>query len=298
VPVAGGEERDVVLRRLRVGDARLDARIVDAATGAPLDPLDAKLLRVPSAHADPNSSRTMVQRTPGVVQAERLHPGPWRLWVRAEGRAAGYADFDVADGHSAATITVALGRAGSVRGRVDWSACAARRASADTLPWPEAMATPGGAGWEAHGRLRGFTRVDPDGTFTIDGLAPGRTIVRLHAQGVLGEAVVDVPPAGVADATIVARPAGVLRLRTASPVPAGTARIVVETAKDGEAWRTQMIVGGAAGRRFEHDSVLPAGPTRWRIRFLAGNGDLLESAPAREGRADLVTGETTVIDLP
>jgi RNA polymerase sigma-70 factor (ECF subfamily) len=287
IEVRGGDTGlEVVLRRLRLGTTRLAARVVDAATGKPLDPANTMLMRLdhrsPTEYANPSGP----ERQSGEIAAERLHPDAWRLWVHVPGYAPSRADFTVSAGQPEARVEVRMGPAGRIAGRVVGGATGG---TVWTLPAGSDLAP--GTEYETSGRIRGFGKVAADGTFVVENLAPGATRLTLDARGLFGEATVDVPSGGEAHAEIVATPAAVLAFRSKDPVPAGT-DIEYHVAQGGE-WKCVARLGCVAGARLNEDATLPQGRTRWRV--------VLESAGrvrTQEGAVDLVVGQTAEVLVP
>lgn len=288
IEVRGGDtDLEIVLRRLRLGAARLVARVVEAGTGRALDPAAAFLMRrdwkSPTEYARP----TAVERRSGEVAAERLHPDAWRLWVRVPGYAPGYVDFTVVDGQGEAQPEVRLGRAGRIVGHV---VGVEGRASVWTMPTGSDLAP--GQDWEADGRIRGWAEVSADGTFVIENLAPGPTTVSLGARGFLGTASADVPLGGDAQIEISATRAAVLTFRSKDPVPSGTDAVEFYVSQGGD-WDCMMRLGGQGGRRLDYAETLTPGRTRWRVVF-----DSDGRVKTQEGVVDLAMGETAEVLVP
>jgi len=287
IDVRGGDAAlEIVLRRLRLGATKLVARVVEAGTGKALDASNAFLMRRDWAARTGYAAPAPVERRSGEVSADRLHADAWRLWVKVPGYAAGYVDFEVVEGQPEARPEVRLGRAGRIVGRV----VGAPAHSVWTIPAGSTLAP--GQDWEADGRVRGWAQVAADGTFVIENLAPGPTVVTLGASGFLGTATAEVPSGGDAQVEITATPAAQLRFRSKDPVPEGTEIVEFQVSQGGD-WRCVMRLGGEAGRRIDYSETLPAGTTRWRVQFESDG-----RVKTQEGRLDLVVVETAEALVP
>ncbi len=287
--VRGGDTGlEVVLKRLRLGTTKLVARVTEAATGKALDAANAQLHRGDAERTSEYANPSRVERRSGEVIAERLPPGAWRLWVQVPGYAPACADFTVSAAQAEARVEVRLGPAGRIVGKVT-----GLRGKAAVYTTPSDTNSGPGTEFETDGRIRGWGIVAEDGTFVIEKLLPGPTRVWLAADGLVGEATVDVPSGGDAQVEIVATPAAGLGFRSKGPVPAGVEAIEFYIAQGEADLKCVMRLGCVADCQLRYEATLLPGRTRWCVVF-----DSDGRVRTQEGVVELVVGQTAEVFVP
>jgi hypothetical protein len=220
------------------------------------------------------------------VTVEPVYPGAWRLWVRVDGYAAGFADVVVAAGPGEVLARVELGSVGRLRGRVTLAGGGAppERTSLSARLTGN-LSLPGGQGWDRTGRSSASAAASADGAFELEDLVPGKWRVDAQAPGWLGSAEVRVGSVREAWVEIVLHPASLLRFRGESPVPEqGWVMLSLRTA--GGEWRE---VGGRAvqaGEHFEYPTTVEPGAVEWRLEFRSARStptQRVEMAAAQTG---------------
>jgi hypothetical protein len=296
--VVRGGDRDIVLvmRRLPAGKATLTATLVDADTGAPVSAQEAML--IPSVQDD-EPIRTPDPKTgmgDGTVTLPRLRPGRYRLWVRVPDRGPGVATVDVAEGQTEVAVRVRVGESGTLRGRVELGDAGIAMPRMLVPESTEDWTSPQWSRSQADG-LQGGARVQPDGTFALRNVVPGRYRVWIDQDGWMGEGFADVPARGEGTAVVTFTRVGKIDFRLAAPSPSST--VQYEVAEGDGPWRVVMRFGGLKGKAAHYAATIRPGRWRWRVTFPAQNLSVSPAAAeTAEGEVTVVAGETATVDVP
>jgi hypothetical protein len=120
-----------------------------------------------ASYAMPN-----VLRRPGGATLEPLHPGDFRIWVRA-GRAITSQSVRIEEGEAEVRATVPVGRPGVISGRVEFDG--------ESDPLRVCVLSlygdgnrPGNNEWKGGTLLDAFRPIETDGTFRLEDVSPGR----------------------------------------------------------------------------------------------------------------------------
>jgi hypothetical protein len=297
LPADGGA---VVVRLHRAPPgSRVVAEVVDAVTGAPLDPGREMLIA-----ADPSQAVAVYRGaptvSPGRIVYEGIVPGEWTLWVLADGRAAAHVAVRVAPGQEEVRVRVPCPAPGSVRGRVEGlPASAMGRAGMVFLAQVGVASKPSWVELESDPEMINAARLESDGTFLVEGCPPGPLRMWVQLPGLRGETVVEVPAGGTAEAAIRLEAQGraVFRPTTAPPRPSMLLRIA-GGAGDWGHWTFRAPRDGAPPS-FATD--VPPGRVRWQVRFVeaaASRAPAPDGPPDAEGEFEAKAGETVEVAIP
>lgn len=280
VRARGGDTNvELVLPLEAKRDASLIADIVDAQTGATLDPLLAGLRR---ADPDDHARLPRTELAAGLVSASGLAPGSYQLWVHVQDRPVALVAFEVGADTADVRLDVAVARAGLLRGQL-------LTGSAQDLTRAyfriERVLTNGGLDpGMLHPDLTAGQRsrsADPSGAFRIEDLTPGawRLFVRCGME-LAGPVDFDIEPGVTTELEV--------RLETG-------ARLRVDFADCPDVTHPSITVWTAAGREsmgymlFGDRSalfVVPPGRVEYEVELT-----YRAAAPAVRGVVELAAGE-------
>ncbi len=294
-----GGDRDVVvaLRHVEPGKARVVAQVVDADTGAPLSPDEAQLIPARQEDRDLWNGHGKIELASGSLSAGRVRAGAWKLWVRIPGRPAAFVSLDVAEGQVEVPVRVAVGRPGTLRGRLELGDVGIEMPTWVSLGHEGVWCTPEWAGYRTEKAIGG-ERVGPDGTFEFPRVAPGRYRLWIDTQGCLGEGFAEVLSGGEATAVVTFTKGAVVSFTLTAPSP--TPIVNFEMARGDGPWQTVMRFGGQKGKTPTFDRTLKPGAYRWRVTFPAEawHGSQRLAAEPAQGEVTVAAGETAVVDVP
>jgi hypothetical protein len=294
--LAGGDtEVRVVLERDERTRSRLVVDFVDVDTGAPVDPTAVAVL--PNAPATYESWATpTVVRRPGGATIEPLHPNDWRIWVRV-GRTITSQLVRIEEGEAEVRATVPVGRPGVITGSVECEGADAAEQVCVLFECGNGF-RPGDSDhdeWSGGSLLTAFRPIEPDGTFRLEDVSPGRWTLTVRQGGWLGSAEVEVPSGG--EGKVVIHSARVGRLVFKSPPSPGDVIEYSIAEGDQADWRIAMRMGGMKGREYVEEQTVRPGRVRWKVKFQTENrGDASDAALPQEGELQVAAGD--VIDIP
>jgi hypothetical protein len=295
LPVNGGRGGVVVrFERIPPGIARITADVVDADTGAGVMPTEAMLLRaVPNGRShQPGHGPWRLDQ--GVASVDRVRAGTWRLWVNFADHPPAVTTVTVAPGQTDVAARVVAGRTGTISGVV--SPGGVRVMMIGVQGADDLCGAPQWAGY-SNVDMYNAARVQPDGTFQLPNLRPGRHRLIAHADGWLGETVVDLPSGGEARAAINLTRAAEVEFELADPSPSKTLRW--EVAQGDGPWELVMILGEQKGKRAHLRRTVPPGRVRWRVRFQASSFySPRVAAQTAEGEVECRAGDVIHVSVP
>ena len=288
----GDSDARVVLERDERFRSRLVVDVVDAETGAPVDPVAVQV--TPSAPG-PHESWAVptIVRRPGGATIEPLHPNDWRIWVRV-GRTIASQFVRIGEGEAEVHATVPVGKPGVLSGRVELEG--------EDTPVQVCVLylfgnghRPGNDEWKGGSLLDAFRPIEADGTFRLEDVTPGRWTLTVRQGGWMGSAEVEVPSGG--EGKVVIHAVRAPRLVFKAPASPGDVIEYLIAEGDQPDWRIAMRSGGMKGRESVEDQTVSAGRVRWKVRFLTdGKVDAPDAALPQEGELEVAAGD--VIDVP
>ncbi len=297
--VPGDQNLLVTLLRAPPGTARVIASIVDAGTGAPIDPV--------RAYARPlmvsASSLPSARCSPGQAVAENLFVGSWELFVAMTDGRSGRARFEVTKPDETIHLRVSIGAQGIVEGVLFSETERLLPGQSRWWVWVRPSSNDDGASGhaiEADGRpVSGLT----DGCAVFD--EEGRFRVGRLPSGLPIRFVIDEKDA-FADETVLLAPGETRRIEFHLRKPASvqwhqseslpTGRLVIETAHDDDPLSPLFDVPtGSSGTLLARERMSP-GRVRWRAEFTSS----VEYPPrvsVASGRFEVAPGERKIVDV-
>ncbi len=297
--VPGEQNLLVTLLRAPPATARAIAAIVDSATGASLDPMD--------AYARPlntSVSRVPLARcTAGQVVADTLFVGQWEMVVAVNDGRCGRARFEVTRPDETVQLKVAIGAQGIVEGVLFADGKPLLPGKNEWWAWVRPSSQnnrDSGHAIEADGRpVSGLTDgcavFDKEGLFRVGRLPPGVPI-RFVVEGkdTFADATVLLSPGETRHVEFHLRKAANVQWYQSEALPAG--RLVIETGHDDDPLATLFDAAtGRPGTLLTRQRMNP-GRVRWRAEFTSS----VEYPPrvrVASGQVDLVPGETKMVDV-
>ena len=276
----------------------LRAEVVDAGSGSPCRPTRVLVVEATSGLAAPRGVATTIET--GLVTAEGLWPGLWRIWVEVPNLAPAMKEFPVAADSQAVELRVEVPARGTLAGRVDFG----------DLPPTELLyvhalnrlalsgATPS---WLRQGDLVGRFPYGSVGREFEFPLAPGEYVVQAFGKDTgeggitaVARTVVRIEPGERLNVDLRMGPASHIRFQ-GGIVPGWVAELWMAEG-DGELELRDRYVGG--GILTLGQSVSP-GTYRWRVRFLADDvvHDGREVATPVEGTVTVAAGKTEIVPV-
>lgn len=281
----------IVLPRARPR-TRVALQVVDATSGATLDPQQVKLIRRVFV---PNLAMRMPSREGGRVTWPQVPAGPWTVWAAVDGYALGWASFDLEEGQAEHDVTLELVAAGGLDGSVDFTGVAyPERARVHGKLTLDTDRLPGGDGWSSFPAVELREELGSAGAFSSSALTPGTWELTLEAPGLAAEATrVEVRPGERAHVELRAIPAAVLEL--VGELPVDDAWIVVSTSADGASWGTQHLRPADEAPPLPLGLTVPPGTVHWRASFVDAGFEPV--AREQRGTAELGPGETLRVEV-
>ncbi len=292
--VRGGDRSVlVVLKHLPPGRARLVADVVDAETGEALDPVEAMVYGVERPKPGEPHRYATPKFEPGRVTADRLRPGRWLVWVRVTNQMAAGTEFDVGDRDTEIRARNEVGHPGSLTGRVVSDEVESLE---DLLVYWSYQSSSHPIWYFANQPSPGKTQ--PDGSFRIADLVPGRYRLSVCMRGVVGEGEAEVPSGGNGQVEIRIHRGGWLLFR-GGPPPAN-AFVEVLIAEGDEPLKLRMSFQSPDGEPLSRGDTVHAGRVRWKVRFREDNyqENERECAEPAEGEDTVAPGESVEINVP
>lgn len=283
----------VVLTRLRTTTARLTAEVVDAATGVPLPPADVRLTPMNEETARLDFPSLEIRKSVGSVVIEPVLPGAWRLWVHVDGRIPGYTDLIVYERESEVFARVLVGSPGSIVGRVLFDETRPSRDASVEAWFADEFEDRDADEWTEGAVFQQSAEVNPDGSFRIDALVPGRWTIELEAEGLLGKVETVVPSGKEAFVDIEPILGAILQFRSAVPFPPGDVRVHVAEAGT-EEWRSLRGTRVREDGSFRVEGTVPPGRLQWNFYFYSSPSG---RSFTLEGLVDAAAGRRKVVEV-
>jgi hypothetical protein len=226
------------------------------------------------------------------------------MWVRVEGRATAFVDFEIEPGQAEVVQRIAVGSAGTLAGRILFDERIQRREGFVSAQVGTAV-VPAGGDWSGASASVSAAElpIEADGSFRLDQATPGPWFLTLRTGGLLGNATIDVPSGGEGRGEL--RPIEGARLvfRANDAAPKGGMRVelyVSEGQSPGDTYVRGAVL--QEGEAFEHDATVWPGDARWRIEF-RGPDEPLWKPPAgfalqQTGSLRVAPGEVARIPVP
>ena len=292
---SGSRDVLVVFRRRPPGRAVLRAEVVDASTGSPCTSIRPLVVEATSGFTPPPGLRTTVE--PGLVTADGLWPGRWRIWLyEVPGHAPAMKEFEVSEDSVEVGIRVEVAQRGTLIGRVEFG-----EVPATELLYVHAVNRLSLSG-AVPASIRQFTGIVPFGSVPREfefHLAPGEYVVQAFGRGTAADGivatartVVRIEPGETALVDLRMGPAAHIRFQCGL-VPGLVTELWMAKGDEELALADRHVGGGIASF---HQDIAP-GTYRWRVRFLADDvvHDAKEAAKALEGTVTVAAGETVIL---
>jgi RNA polymerase sigma-70 factor (ECF subfamily) len=293
-------DRDVVavLRRRPEGHAMLRAEIVDSGTGDPCTPTRVLVVEATSGLTAPRGLRATM--APGLVTAEGLWTGLWRIWVEVPDRPPAMKEFAVEEGRAEIEVKVEVSARGTLTGRVLFEDMPATE-----LIYVHAinrLALSGGIpSWLRQSDLVGTFPFGSVGREFEFPLAPGEYVVEAYGregsrEGMVAAARALIRVGAGEKVKIDLRMGPVANIRFQGGLVPGWVAELWMAEGNGEFELRDRLVGG--GILNMSPSVAP-GTYRWRMRFLADDvvSGVREAGETLEGTVTIGAGESKTIPV-
>ena len=293
---SGDRDLVVVLRRRPQGRVSLRAEVVDAATGTPCTSTRALVVEATSGLTCRPGLRTTV--APGLVTADGLWPGRWRIWVQVPDHAPAMKEFQVVEDSREVEIRVEVPLRGTLVGRVEFG-----EVPPTDLLYVHAVNRLSLSGavpsWLRGGDFDGRSPFGVPGREFEFPLAPGEYVVEAFGRnaggdgmGTTARTVVHVESGERVNVELQMEP--VSRLSFQCGIAAGLVTELWMAKGDGEFEVRDRYVGGGLVTLVQHVSP---GTYRWRVRFLADDvvHDAREAGQPFEGTVTVGAGETVIL---
>lgn len=297
--VPGDQHMLVTLLRAPPATARAIAAIVDATTGARLEPV--------RAYARPlsTSARSMpgARCTPGQVVADKLFVGQWELIVAVNDGRHGRARFEVTQPDETVPLKVAIGAQGIVEGVLFSEDKPLLPGKNHWVVWVRPSSNDSGDSGHAidadgrpvSGVTDGCAFFDEEGRFRVGRLPPGVPI-RFVVEGkdTFADATVLLTPGETRRVEFHLRKTAMVQWYQSESLPAG--RLLIETARDDDPLaRLFEVPTGRPGTLLSEERMSP-GRVRWRAEFTS-SVEYPSRVRVASGEIDLAPGETKIVDV-
>lgn len=301
--VRGGDHVEIVVTRAAPGRATVEAEIVDAATGARVDPTSATLTSA-STFGRERLFPPQPELTSGFVRAERVPPGAWRLHVRSAAFGVHRREFTIGASDEIVRLRIELGRPAVLVARVALddlpAALVPQRVAFSVLGW---AGDPAGKWVRDPGkpvleRGPGIGEADASNSWTCRfELVPTDVPVRIGLlnPGLFDEKIVKLAPGE--EKTVELRPVaeGKAKLVMSRVVPAA---LVVKDRGPGGEWVESLRVNEVKPRWSKEVRRRP-GPYQWRVEIWPLDVPPRQRVPKIvEGEALIEAGKTTEVVIP
>ncbi|MEO6711583.1 MAG: sigma-70 family RNA polymerase sigma factor [Planctomycetota bacterium] len=289
------------MRKLELGHGRIEIALLDAITKKPLTPISANILRL-SDQPMANGRGLDVVREFGIMRAEGLSAGKWRLSVETSEGARGEREIVVAPTDLDLRIPWELARPGRIVGRVDFDGVPVEEQPRSGFlinnPYDEGQWVPG-EGQTKQNVTRGYAPLTPANgwAFQYEDVAALQTVVlELSAGAYIARCEVVVPSSG--EATVVLRPqlAGVLRFAREGEREVEHFELALQCEGD-SALRDSTHYQPSSDERVLRDVTVPAGMLHWRIRYWSPQSGDTGGITTLEGDAEVRGGSTTRVGV-
>ncbi|HTF89539.1 MAG TPA: sigma-70 family RNA polymerase sigma factor [Planctomycetota bacterium] len=300
---ARGADSPLILRmrKLELGHGRIEVALHDAITKKPLTPISAYISRL-SDQPMANGRGLDVVRELGIMRAEGLSAGNWRLSVTTSEGARGEREIVVAPTDLDLRIQWELASPGRIVGRVDFDGVPVEERPRDGFlinnPYDEGQWVPG-EGQAKQSVTRGFAPLTAANGWAFqyeDVAALQPVVLELSAGPYIARSEVIVPVSG--EASVVLRPqlAGVLRFARDGEREVEHFELALRCEGD-RALRLSTHYQSSDDEGVLRDVTVPAGKLHWRIRYWAPQSGESGGIRTLEGDAAVRGGETTRVGV-
>jgi RNA polymerase sigma-70 factor (ECF subfamily) len=273
--------------------ARLVADVVDATSGAPLDPTEAHVHRV--GHADgwfPGAATLSV----GSVVVEHLFPDTWEIELRVKQGGRLRRAFEITAPEQELHLKLAVGATGEIVGRVKWPE-GRRPQYAGVFVIPDRCHAADGDGRPLGDVTDGFAHIGADDRFHFKDVQPDTPLrLWIDSGDDFAEQIVVVAAGETKEVELAPVASPHVSWRLVGALPPGIA--IVSTSRDGELWSEVAWCFSPMRDAPLSEQRFTPGPLRWRVRFTSDEAADPKSATTQvEGTLDVVAGRDATISV-
>lgn len=296
VTVPGGARDVRIVMKRSLTPTHVEIDIVDAETGTALDALDHRLLSRDAAEGKVQTFSPTVERAAGKLMAKRVRPGAWRMWIHVAERPATFVDFDTNGGSLHLRAEVA--RFARITGRVDHPELSGRGDDAVYASRESVGSQPGGGNWQQAVRTAGSSMLAADGSFTLEGLMPGKWTVTWEGATKLAQAHVELTSG--ASSSIELKPVIGVRVKFRGSVPEMRGLVSVQLTRIDDPLMTTFDSDEPKNAEYSLSAFVRPGHWRYEIiqRDSTQPGDKRDITQTATGDIDVKEGDSPTIEVP